>query len=1486
MIETPDHPVRPLPSHIFLLSARDEAVLRRAAAQLLEHLETLPPDTFAHALPKVAYTLQVGRDAMPVRMLLRAGDGERLRAELRRRLASSEPIGSAAPANDVLGGADDFLQRAADAAMTMGDPDSAADLWVKGARVDWNRFYGEARPGRAHLPTYPFKLERFWITESRGRHGAPLPTDRAPPAPSDPPSASETPMSAEILPAHEIEPGAGSVPAPAQPVMTTERAGATEDGLGKALAEPAGGAAVVARPLAEACMTLGKLQDELSQGLAAALFMNPADIDLDETFFELGVESVSGVEWIRSLGDRYGVTIKVSAIYDYPTLRRFAEFLYEQMGPTAALPPSSAALPQTRPALPPNQPAAQQAVSRPDTAVLSSITTVLANLLGLPEEAFYPELRCEDLGLNPEQGAAFAAFLAERGIPEVGEGATLSQLAARIAEAAPIAAAPAPASFTASSEADAAAAAAATFAVGTYALVVEQPTLPEDARFAARPVVPPDAGEVAIEVHASAVNYPDVLALAGRWPPMSRGAFIPGCEVAGVVVELGAGVEGLRPGDRVIAVLGPAGGGHAGRVISPAGQVVRIPATLDFDKACGLPMAFLAAERALEAGEARPGETMLLHAALGGLGLMALQLAALRGVSCFPTSREISKRWKLKLMGLESSASYRLGVGEALRSWTQGRGVDLVFNSIPEAAQDSAGVLAPGGRFLDLAPHAPASARVPSIAPIVIDALGREPEAMIAQRLRRLVAWVEEGRIVPITTRVYPRSQLGEALACVARGEHVGRVVISHVADAASTSEDAVLAAVAAQLAAAKRAAAGVGTGPTSTGAERPPAQPEAPVALESGERTAALEPIAVIGLAARFPMAPDADAFWDNLVNGRDCVTGLPLSRWNMGEYADTAEVRALYPHMGQLEEADMFDPLFFGISPKEARLMDPQQRIFLQACWTSIEEAGYAPSRLAGGRCGVFAGCSGAGYGFGAKMEASTHVLMGHSNSILPARVAYHLDLKGPCLAIDTACSSALVAIADACTSLATGGCDLALAGGVQVFASPMFAMMATEGGMLSADGRCFTFDSRANGFVPGEGVGVVLLKRLSEAERDGDQIHGVIRAWGINHDGRTNGMTAPSVVSQAALERDVYSRFGIDPATIGFVEAHGTGTRLGDPIEVEALTSAFRSFTQEQGFCALSSVKSNIGHTLAAAGAAGLLKVLLAMRHRTLPPSINYSEQNAEIEIVGTPFYVNNRARPWTPTRGTPLRAAVSSFSYNGTNAHVVIDAPTPRPPPPSSVGLKGHPILLSAKSDEQLTAQAAQLLRHVDGVLSRGEPDPATYLRDLAYTLQVGRDGMVERVGFLVTSLSSLCERLRQIASGDMSGVGRANVRAARRRLDGERPSEAAQRARRVEDAFTAGDPDTLVAAWLEGVEIDWARLYFDAAPRRISLPTYPFAKRRFWFSDSPPERLQIAAAPTLRPATGSPESLAGLPAEPAVDPLSAEFNRLLGQLEQA
>ncbi|HLP41060.1 MAG TPA: SDR family NAD(P)-dependent oxidoreductase, partial [Fibrobacteria bacterium] len=438
-----------------------------------------------------------------------------------------------------------------------------------------------------------------------------------------------------------------------------------------------------------------------------------------------------------------------------------------------------------------------------------------------------------------------------------------------------------------------------------------------------------------------------------------------------------------------------------------------------------------------------------------------------------------------------------------------------------------------------------------------------------------------------------------------------------------------------------------------------------------------------------------------------------------------------------------------------------------------------------------------------------------------------SFFLDLQGPCLSIDTACSSSLVAIASACDSLCAGGSDTALAGGVFVMAGPSLHIMASQAGMLSPDGRCYSFDQRANGFVPGEGVGVLMLKRLADAERDRDNILGVLRGWGVNQDGRTNGITAPNPESQARLEMEVYDRHGIDPAGIQLVEAHGTGTKLGDPIEVEALRKAFRKYTRKTGYCALGSVKSNIGHCLTAAGVSGVIKVLLAMKHRQLPPTINFDRLNEHVALQDSPFFVNRGLKEWAPSEG-PRQAAVSSFGFSGTNAHIVLSEYTaPLPAMVGSVVLDDgkFAVPLSARAPEQLQEAARNLL----ATLRRegASLDPAS----LAYTLQTGRDALGERLGFMVDSIPALIAALEAWLAGDTAAAHRGQVQANR---EGMRILAADDVQTAVVESFLSRRKvGKLLDLWVKGLAFDWERLYTGPRPRRLALPAYPFARERYW-----------------------------------------------------
>ncbi|WP_279571451.1 beta-ketoacyl synthase N-terminal-like domain-containing protein [Streptomyces sp. 8K308] len=586
------------------------------------------------------------------------------------------------------------------------------------------------------------------------------------------------------------------------------------------------------------------------------------------------------------------------------------------------------------------------------------------------------------------------------------------------------------------------------------------------------------------------------------------------------------------------------------------------------------------------------------------------------------------------------------------------------------------------------------------------------------------------------------------------------------------------------------------------------------------------------MGMSCRYPGAADYRELWAGLVAGHDAITEVPAERWSLADHFQPwppAPGRTYSRWGGYLADIDRFDPLFFGIVPAEADYMDPQQRLFLEESWKALEDAGLDPAGLGRARCGVFAGAPPSDYANLLRergQAGSPHVFTGNSPAILPARVAYHLDLTGPTFGVDTACSSSLVALHQACRALAAGDCDLALAGGVAVFATPEHHLLTSSVGMLSPTGRCRTFDDSADGIVMSEGVGVVVLKPLDRALADGDPVHGVIKGTAVNQDGRTNGITAPSARSQTELALEVYRRHAIDPTTIGYVEAHGTGTRLGDPIEVEALTEAFRAYGAPAGRVPIGSIKTNIGHTSHAAGVAGLIKVLLAMRHRTVPPSLHFTTPNQLIDFPRTPFHVPTEPTEWRSLG--PRRAAVSSFGFSGTNAHVVVEE-YPDMRPATSSGAPRALVTLSAATEDSLLRGARELRRHIAAT-------PGLTPHDVAVTTQRTRAALGHRLALVGGSLAELCALLDlAVAGAEGPGLWRGTVE------PGGRPTPAAPL---TPDA----DLDTVAAAWAAGGRFDFAGLHADGPVRRVHLPGYAFARERCWMPEPDASPSDAAAAP--------------------------------------
>ncbi|MCP5006826.1 MAG: SDR family NAD(P)-dependent oxidoreductase, partial [Planctomycetes bacterium] len=738
--------------------------------------------------------------------------------------------------------------------------------------------------------------------------------------------------------------------------------------------------------------------------------------------------------------------------------------------------------------------------------------------------------------------------------------------------------------------------------------------------------------EICVSIRAFSLNFGDLLCVRGMYPTMPPYPFTPGFEASGIVIHTGDSVTKVRIGDAVIVGSGESLGAHATAMICDQAQVFMKLPSMSFEDACALPVVGLTMIDAFHKAKLQPGESILIQTAAGGTGLIAVQLAKHYGATIYATAGSNQKLEYLQSLGVSFCINYQEKDFETeIHRLTQGRGVDVVINTLSgDAMQKGLNCLAPGGRYIEIAMTALKSAKSidlsilnnnQSFYTVDLRKLGFEdPQRLETYRKEMLSLW-QQGIIVPTICQTFSFESIQGAYQALSNRSNIGKIVVT-VPESLQVSA------------------------PSSSSTIVTPK-----VSIEE-------DSIAIIGMSGRFAQSESLEEFWENLKEGKDLVK--EVSRWRTSDCVASASMEQEYCSQGSfIDSINLFDPLFFKISPGEATYMDPQQRLFLEESWKALEDAGYAGKSMEGKECGVYVGCGGSDYSKLFLEEPPAQAFWGNAGSVIPARIAYYLNLQGPAVAIDTACSSSLVSIHLACQGLWSKEIEMALAGGVFLQSTPEFFQSSNRSGMLSPKGRCHTFDARADGFVPGEGVGVVVLKRLADALKDGDTIHGVIVGSGINQDGNTNGITAPSAKSQERLERSVYDRFKIHPESIQVVEAHGTGTKLGDPIEYDALTLSFRKETEKREFCAIGSVKTNIGHTATAAGVAGVLKLLLALRHRQIPPSLHFKEGNPVIDFASSPFYVNSQLKEWEIEKNRSRRAAVSSFGFSGTNAHLIIE-----------------------------------------------------------------------------------------------------------------------------------------------------------------------------------------------------------------------------------
>ena len=710
---------------------------------------------------------------------------------------------------------------------------------------------------------------------------------------------------------------------------------------------------------------------------------------------------------------------------------------------------------------------------------------------------------------------------------------------------------------------------------------------------------------------------------------------------------------------------------------------------------------------------------------------------------------------------------------------------------------------------------------------------------------------------------------------------------------------------------------------------------------------------IAVIGLGGKFPMAEDLTEFWNNLLEGKDCITEVPKERWDYRDYYDKEKGTRgkTYSKWGSfLDDIDKFDPLFFGISPMEAEMLDPQERLFIQTVWHAVEDAGYTRNALSQDMVGVYVGVMWGQYQlYGATPLADGTVLTPASSyASIANRVSYFFDFKGPSIALDTMCSSSLTSIHLACNSILSQEVELAVAGGVNLTLHPNKYIFLSQTKFASTDGRCRSFGEGGDGYVPGEAIGAVVLKPLEKAVEDGDHIYGVIKGTSINHGGRSNGYTVPNVRQQADVITNVYDRTGIDPRTVNYIEAHGTGTALGDPIEISSLTKVFKRYSDDTGYCSVGSVKSNIGHCESAAGIAGVTKLLLQMKYKKLVPSIHSKVLNENIDFKSTPFYVQRKAADWQPVvlenNGRmikfPRRAAINSFGAGGANAHILFEEY--EYDTYENLQEENNVFLFSAADHETLhhnveamyrflnrskrshrvmtnetvTQQFEKILTELLGTTGGGLDETAAlsnyfvtkeeidifgerikdtfalddditmrllkestvmgalvkrvydviqgdrdeYIedisnRDIAYTLQVGREVFKEKLAIVAKSRETLLNGMNDFLNGeeDTEAIYYGKT-ASEHEYIHEILSEEEGR-NFIKSIIQDKKYAKLAALWVNGILIPWEELYSGSFPRRVSLPGYQFRKELCWLPKELIQQQKITLTKEHAPLTG-------------------------------
>ncbi|MCK4258376.1 MAG: SDR family NAD(P)-dependent oxidoreductase [Halanaerobiales bacterium] len=600
---------------------------------------------------------------------------------------------------------------------------------------------------------------------------------------------------------------------------------------------------------------------------------------------------------------------------------------------------------------------------------------------------------------------------------------------------------------------------------------------------------------------------------------------------------------------------------------------------------------------------------------------------------------------------------------------------------------------------------------------------------------------------------------------------------------------------------------------------------------------------VAIIGVGAILPDSKKLEEFWKILKEGKNCLSEFPENRKkNVADYLCRSlgknEDEIGYIKGAYLNEVDKFDYKFFRFTPKEASLMNPNQRIFLETVWSAIEDAGYGGKKLSTSSTGVYVGYISDLEGYKYKEMIKEYEppatlsigTTGNLSSIIPARISYLLDLKGPSLLVDTACSSSLVALHLACQAVKNGDCDQAIVGGIRLNLFPLEDNVTI--GIEAADGLAKTFDNRADGTGMGEGSIALLIKPLRSALRDRENIYAVIKGSAVNQDGNSVGISAPNPAAQTQVISKAWKNSEVEPETISYIEAHGTGTKLGDPIEIEGIKKAFSGYTDKKQFCAIGSVKTNIGHLYEAAGLASVLKVILAMKHKEIPPTLHFQKPNSRINFEDSPVYVNDHGTRWVSE--SPLRSGISAFGFSGTNCHVIIEEA-----PKIQKKNRAHPIqvfTLSAMNQNVLSEMISNYIVHL-------KVEPELDLEDICYTVNTGRGHYHSRLAIIVEDKSDLLEKLSILKNEIREDLVRSIYFKESKNFLSESDNEAVReltlKASLLLEEFVGSrkNDDLLLTdickLYVEGAEVDWEILYVQEDVYKVSLPTYPFERIRCW-----------------------------------------------------